>query len=111
MSKRNVENGEHVARGADMFTVVRSDIRVQAGKLTDVTAIGFDTRSVGGHDEAALDTALAQAKSAADGRPKAIVARTVKGKGVSFMENQNAWHYTRLNEETYRAALREVEAG
>ena len=75
------------------------------------TAFGFDARSVDGHDEAALDAAIATAKAAPDGRPRAIVARTVKGKGVSFMENQNAWHYTRLTEDTYRAALRELEAG
>ena len=44
-----------------------------------------------------------------NGRPKAIVANTVKGKGVSFMEHNNAWHYTRLSPETYQAALVELE--
>lgn len=105
----------------DNLVVIVDENRFQAMGRTDevmnlgslaakFAAFGFDARAVDGHDESALDAALAQAK-AADGRPKAIVARTVKGKGVSFMENQNAWHYTRLTEETYRAALREVEAG
>jgi transketolase len=48
-------------------------------------------------------------KASADGRPKAIVAHTVKGKGVSFMENQNLWHYTRLNADTFAAAMAELE--
>ena len=46
----------------------------------------------------------------ANGRPKAVVANTVKGKGVSFMEQNNAWHYTRLSPDTYQAALAELEA-
>ena len=45
----------------------------------------------------------------ANGRPKAIVARTVKGKGVSFMEDDNKWHYTRLTDATYRSAMQELE--
>jgi len=68
-------------------------------------AFGFDVRSVDGHDERALDTALGELKAQRNARPKAIVARTVKGKGVSFMENENKWHYTRLTEATYLAAI------
>ena len=105
----------------DNLIVIVDENRFQAmGSTADVmnlgslaakfAAFGFDTRSADGHDEDALEAALGQAK-AADGRPKAIVARTVKGKGVSFMENRNEWHYTRLTEETYHAALREVETG
>jgi transketolase len=41
--------------------------------------------------------------------PKAIIARTVKGKGVPFMEQNNIWHYTRLNADTYAQALAAVE--
>ena len=73
-------------------------------------AFGFDCLSVDGHDEAALDAAIATLKLMKNGKPKAIVARTVKGRGVSFMEGDNTWHYTRLNAETFAAALREVEA-
>jgi transketolase len=72
-------------------------------------AFGFDVREVDGHDEGALDAALRALEGMATGRPKAVVARTVKGKGVSFMENDNRWHYTRLTPETYRSAMRELE--
>lgn len=71
-------------------------------------AFGFDTLSIDGHDERALDSAYASLKAVANGRPKAIVANTVKGKGVSFMENNNLWHYTRLNAQTYYAASAEL---
>ena len=47
-------------------------------------------------------------KTARNGSPKAIVATSVKGKGVSFMENDNIWHYTRLTPETHAAAIAEL---
>lgn len=72
-------------------------------------AFGFDTRTLDGHDEAALDSAFSELKGLANGRPKAVIARTVKGKGVKFMENDNVWHYTRLDEAAYRAAMSELE--
>lgn len=71
-------------------------------------AFGFDTLSIDGHDEQAIDSAYASLKVVANGRPKAIVANTVKGKGVSFMENNNHWHYSRLNAQTYSAASAEL---
>jgi transketolase len=37
-----------------------------------------------------------------------LIAKTVKGKGVSFMENDNIWHYTRLSEDAYHKALQEL---
>jgi transketolase len=40
--------------------------------------------------------------------PKCLIAKTVKGKGVSFMENNNAWHHSRLNEKQYQNALQEI---
>jgi transketolase len=72
-------------------------------------AFGFEAVDVDGHDEAALDAALHALRANRDGRPKAIVARTVKGKGVSFMEHDNRWHYTRLSPDTYASALAELE--
>ena len=42
--------------------------------------------------------------------PKALVAHTVKGQGVSFMADDNRWHYTRLNAETFAAALAELSS-
>ena len=78
-----------------------------AGKLR---AFHFETMVVDGHDETELGTAIALLKSAKNGLPKAIIAQTVKGKGVSFMEGKNIWHYTRLTHETYAAATQEVTA-
>ncbi len=71
-------------------------------------AFGFDAVTIDGHDEAAIDVAYTQAKTQRNGRPKAIVATTTKGKGVSFMEGDNIWHYTRLTPDTHAAALAEV---
>jgi transketolase len=77
-----------------------------AGKLT---AFGFETLEVDGHDEAALDEAIGDLLARRSNRPRALVAHTVKGKGVSFMEGDNRWHYTRLNPATHAAALAEVQ--
>jgi transketolase len=71
-------------------------------------AFGFDAVTIDGHDEEAIDTAYSNMKVARNGRPKAIVATSVKGKGVSFMEHNNIWHYTRLTPETYAAAITEL---
>lgn len=73
-------------------------------------AFGFEAITVDGHDEQAIDAAYSSMKQARNGLPKAIVGVTVKGKGVSFMENDNIWHYTRLNAETHGAAVRELDA-
>lgn len=83
---------------------------LKLGSLKDkFSAFGFEAVSVDGHDEAALDSAITQLKNNKNGKPKAIIARTIKGKGVSFMENQNIWHYTRLNNETFALAMSELE--
>jgi transketolase len=74
-----------------------------------LAAFGFETREVDGHDEEALDTALSNISNSISPRPRALIAHTSKGKGVSFMENDNSWHYTRLTASTYQAALRELE--
>jgi transketolase len=75
-----------------------------------LVAFGLDVREVDGHDEAALDAAFTDLEHSAAPGPRAVVARTVKGKGVSFMEHDNRWHYTRLNDRTYAAAVAELEA-
>jgi transketolase len=72
-------------------------------------AFGFETREVNGHDEAALDAALQQLEKLDATLPRAIVAKTVKGYGVSFMQDNNIWHYTRLTPDTYRAAVTELD--
>jgi transketolase len=75
-----------------------------------LSAFGLETRDVDGHDESALATTLEELLESDDPRPKGIVARTIKGRGISFMENNNAWHYTRLTEESYSAALAELRS-
>lgn len=64
---------------------------------------------VDGHDPAALSEALSRAR-AADDRPLCVIAHTVKGKGVSFMENSVLWHYRFAAGEELAAALRELAA-
>ncbi len=79
------------------------------GRIADkLSAFGFETRAVDGHDEWALDRTIHELTASPFTGPRAIVARTIKGKGVSFMEGNNAWHYTRLTPETYAAALAEL---
>jgi transketolase len=73
-----------------------------------LAAFGFETWCVGGHDVAALSEAVAQVRASAHSGPRAIIARTIKGYGVSFMQDTNAWHYNVLDEETFAAARREV---
>ena len=86
-----------------------ADVMCLGSLRTKFAAFGFEAVDVDGHDEAALDAALNALKANRDGRPKALVARTVKGKGISFMEDDNRWHYTRLTPETFAAAMAELE--
>ena len=71
-------------------------------------AFGFHVINVDGHDYDALKAAFDEAK-ATKGQPTAIIAKTVKGKGVSFMENQCSWHGTAPNDEQYAQAMEELE--
>lgn len=71
-------------------------------------AFGFEAISIDGHDELAIDIAITQLWASESTRPKALIAKTVKGKGVPFMEHNNKWHYTRLDPETYAQALTAV---
>lgn len=70
-----------------------------------LNSFGFETLEVDGHDEAAIDSAIRQLWSTGAGKPKGLIARTVKGKGVPFMESDNRWHYTRLNAQTFAEAI------
>src|SRR2546430_3564170 len=69
-------------------------------------AFGCEPIVIDGHDVAAIDEALARARHA-DG-PTVIVAKTVKGKGVSFLEDKEGWHGKALDEEQARRALAEI---
>lgn len=71
------------------------------------SAFGWNVLEIDGHDLSAIEAALELAKRT-QGRPTAIICATVKGKGVSFMENQPAWHGAPPNREQYAAAMREL---
>lgn len=71
-------------------------------------SFGFESISIDGHDERVIDRAITQLWESDSRSPKAIIAKTIKGKGVPFMEHNNIWHYTRLDPETYAQALSAV---
>ena len=70
-------------------------------------AFGFHVISIDGHDFEQIAAAFEEAKTI-EGKPCAIVATTVKGKGVSFMENQVSWHGAAPNDEQYEIAVAEI---
>jgi transketolase len=84
-----------------------SDLHPLAAKFR---AFNWGVHELDGHDHEALTAALASAPPLA-GRPTAIVAHTIKGKGVSFMEGQLAWHYKNADAAQLKAALAEIETG
>ena len=67
-------------------------------------AFNFNVIEIDGHDFAQIDAAFKKARET-KGMPTAIVAKTTKGKGVSFMENQASWHGTAPNDEQYQVAM------
>ena len=72
-------------------------------------AFGFHVIVIDGHDFDQIEAAFAEAKIV-KGKPTAIIARTAKGKGVSFMENQVGWHGSAPNADQYAAAVAEIKA-
>ena len=104
--------------GLDNFTLILDNNHMQSDGASDeilavsdryaamLNAVGFATIEADGHDVPALMAAFQRKREA--GRPRAVVAHTVKGKGVSFMENDNDWHHNRLTEEQYQRAIAEV---
>lgn len=71
---------------------------------TQIKSFGWDVKSVDGHDFEKLDLAY---KDISD-RPRAIIAKTIKGKGISFMENDYTWHDRVLNKELLKQARMEI---
>ena len=72
-------------------------------------AFGWHVVEVDGHDVDALVKTLNACKTNRDGRPHAVIAKTVKGKGVSFMENQAGWHGKAPDDAQTKQALSEIE--
>lgn len=71
-------------------------------------AFNFHVINIDGNDFDQIDAAFKEAKTV-KGQPTAIIAKTVKGKGVSFMENQVGWHGKAPNDEEYKVAMEELE--
>ena len=72
-------------------------------------AFGWNVLTIDGHDFDAIEGALNKAREN-KGKPTVIIANTVKGKGVSFMENSVAWHGSAPNDEQYEQAIAELNA-
>jgi transketolase len=106
------------ARGLERVMAIVDFNRWQAtGRSTEVlqlapladkfAAFGWSTREVDGHDLSAL-TELVERLPDGSGKPVALIAHTVKGRGVSFMEDDNNWHYRIPTAEEVEAARREL---
>mgnify|MGYP005777890327 CR=1 FL=1 len=71
-------------------------------------AFGFETINANGHDFDEIEAAFDKAKKV-QGKPVAIIFKTVKGKGISFMENQASWHGAAPNAEQYEVAVKDLD--
>ena len=101
---------------SNFYVIVDANEFQAMGKISEIInlepmadkfrAFGFETAECDGHDAEEVSRQLASFKS---DRPKALIARTVKGKGVTFMEGDNIWHYTRLDQATMTLALQELD--
>lgn len=89
-------------RNEEVMTVAPIDAKFQS--------FGWETAVIDGHDLGAVKGAIEKAK-AVKGKPFAIIARTVKGKGVSFMEDTNAWHGKAPSDEQLEESLAEIRKG
>ncbi len=83
---------------------------VQTGTLSEkFAAFGWEVSEVDGNDVVAVTNLLSDLKTKGGDTPHAVMAHTIKGKGVSFMENQVGWHGKAPNEEQTRQAIAELE--
>jgi len=71
-------------------------------------AFGWNVITIDGHDFEQIDKAVTEAENC-KGKPTLILANTIKGKGVSFMENQAGWHGSAPNKEQYEQAISELD--
>lgn len=74
-------------------------------------AFGFETRRINGHSMEEIVETLDYIREAKNGKPKCIVCDTVKGKGVSYMEDVVSWHGVAPNDEEYKQAIEEIAGG
>jgi transketolase len=73
-------------------------------------SFGWNVHIVDGHNVEEMRRTISSMKTSS-GRPHVMIARTVFGKGVSYMERQIKWHYWPMTDEEYRQALKEIEEG
>lgn len=71
-------------------------------------ALGFDVKTCNGHDVAEMIRILDAFRQAGNGKPKVLIAETIKGCGVSYMENKMEWHYLPVDEDLYRKAINDI---
>ena len=106
-------------RKLDNLVVIVDNNNLQIdGEITEVNspypidkkfeAFNFHVINIDGNDFDQIDAAFKEAKTV-KGQPTVIIAKTVKGKGVSFMENQVGWHGKAPNDEEYKIAMEELE--
>jgi transketolase len=95
---------DHNHLQADGFV---EDVLDTANLADKFKAFGFHTYEVNGHSIDELSEAYSKPS---DDAPTAIIAETVKGKGISFMENKYNWHFTVLPEGKYKKAMAELKA-
>lgn len=108
-----------VQRGLDNLVVLIDKNGLQGfdqtanvlGDTADVrtwATMGFDTYEVDGHNVSEILTTIDQVTESTNGKPKVVIAKTVKGKGVSYMENRLEWHYLPMTPAQYEQAHAEV---
>lgn len=106
----------------DNFTVIIDDNNLQIdGHCDEVSpnldfvekleAFGYDAVEIDGHDMQAISDAFDRFREMRNGKPKGLVLKTVKGKGVSYMEDVAGWHGAAPNTEQYEQAMEELEKG
>ena len=78
--------------------------------LAKWSAFGWKTCEIDGHDIKQIIETVEEAKTT-KGKPIVIIANTIKGKGVSFMENKPGWHGKSVNDEEFKLALEEIKRG
>jgi transketolase len=87
------------------YTKEVMDLSPMAGRWR---AFGWDVHKVDGHNVLEISETIAGLNTTS-GRPNVLLAQTVAGKGVSFMEGQVKWHYWPMSEEEYQQALADIE--
>ena len=105
---QNIHNFKVIIDSNKWQGTCRSDETLNTKSISKkFNAFGWETTEVNGHDFMQLDNALLDSEK--NTKPTAIIANTIKGKGISFMEDDNNWHYRTPNEKEYKDAIKELE--